>query len=86
VKTLSSSPVPHTHTHTHTHTNPHESAGVLVMPVIPTLGRLRLKDCEFKVSLSYIVRPLSSQKKKPHKALLSFTLSPVLQQIMPTLP
>lgn len=32
-------------------------------PAIPTFGKLRLKDCEFKASLDYRVR-LSQKKKK----------------------
>jgi hypothetical protein len=33
------------------------------MPVIPALRRLKQEDCEFKASLSYIVR-LCLKKKK----------------------
>jgi hypothetical protein len=34
------------------------------LAVIPALGRLRQKDCEFKASLGYIVRSCPKTKKK----------------------
>jgi hypothetical protein len=33
------------------------------MPVIPTLRKLREEACEFKISLSYIVRACPKKKK-----------------------
>jgi hypothetical protein len=34
------------------------------MAVIPALGRLRQKDCDFEASLGYTVRLLSLKRKK----------------------
>jgi hypothetical protein len=34
------------------------------MPLIPALGRLRKEVCEFKSSLSYIVRTKKHKKRK----------------------
>jgi hypothetical protein len=34
------------------------------MPVIPALRRLRQEECEFQVSLGYMVRPCLKEKKK----------------------
>jgi hypothetical protein len=33
-------------------------------PIIPALGKLRLEDGEFEVSLGYIVRSVSTFKKE----------------------
>jgi hypothetical protein len=32
--------------------------------VVPALGRLRQKDCEFKANLDYIVRPYEKEGRK----------------------
>jgi hypothetical protein len=40
------------------------------MPVIPALGRWRQKDCEFKTSLCYIVRPSLKQQKNKQRMVV----------------
>jgi hypothetical protein len=34
------------------------------MPVVPAVGRLRQKDCEFKARLGYLVKPCLQKKKE----------------------
>jgi hypothetical protein len=38
--------------------------GMWYMSVIPTLGRLNQEDCEFEISLIYVVRPCLKRRKK----------------------
>jgi hypothetical protein len=38
--------------------------GVVALALIPTLGRLRQEDHEFKVNLGYMVRPCLKKRKK----------------------
>jgi hypothetical protein len=43
-------------------------------PVISALRRLKQEDCEFDVSLNYIVRPCSQkEKKKAHRNFKLFS-------------
>jgi hypothetical protein len=48
------------------------------MPVISAPGRLRPEDHEFKVSLSYILRPCLKKKKKSSYLKKSMLLSGVI--------
>jgi hypothetical protein len=39
-------------------------SGVVLLPVILAVGRLRQEDCEFKISKDYIARPCLKRRKK----------------------
>jgi hypothetical protein len=44
------------------------------MPVIPTLRKLREEACEFKISLSYIVRACPKKKRHAYKHIFTAKL------------
>jgi hypothetical protein len=48
------------------------------MSIIPALGRLRWEDCEFEVSLGYIMRPCPKKaRKKREKGCYEHLCEPV---------
>jgi hypothetical protein len=40
---------------------------MVVIPIMPTLGKLRLEEHKFEASVGYTVRPYLKKKKKKEK-------------------